>query len=305
MLNEDDKDVDDGVEGAQTEQEVEEKEEKESEKAEKSEESDKKDASDDKKDDDSDLIEYSESVKRRISKLTYKTREAERREAEALEYARAVKAELDEIRKRETSISRSFEAEAEARLKSQEALLRNKLRVAVDTGNVDDQVEAQADLARLASEQERLRSFKEYRKQQEEADVAQQQVRQQRTPVQQTPKPDPRAQDWAERNKWFGSDRVMTQAALTIHEDIISEGVNPSSDEYYRELDSRIRGEFPHKFATNKKPSTPVASGRPTQVKKSSNSIELSDTQKNIAKRLGISYDEYKRQLKLVQERVD
>lgn len=304
MLIDDDKDLEKDEEVTSTEQEVEENEEKEEETSEKSEDDGKKAASGDKNDDDADLIEYSESVKRRISKLTYKTREAERREAEALEYARAVKAELDEIRKRETSISRSFEAEAEARLKSQEALLRNKLRVAVDTGNVDEQVEAQTELARLASEQERLRNFKEYRKQQEQEEVAQQQVRPQRPPVQQQ-RPDPRVQEWAEKNKWFGSDRVMTQAALTIHEDVIAEGFNPSSDDYYRELDTRIRREFPHKFAPSKKPTSTVASGRPTQVKKSSSSIELTDTQKSIAKRLGISYDDYKRQLKLVQERVD
>lgn len=305
MLINDDKDLEKDEEVSSTEQEVDETDEKEEETSEKSEDDSKKASSDDKNDDDSDLIEYSESVKRRISKLTYKTREAERREAEALEYARAVKAELDEIRKRETSISRSFEAEAEARLKSQEALVRNKLRIAVDTGDVDNQVEAQAELARLASEQERLRNFKEYRKQQEQEEVAQQQIRQQRQPVQQQ-RPDPRVQEWAEKNKWFGSDRVMTQAALTIHEDVIAEGFSPSSDDYYRELDSRIRREFPHKFsAPSKKPTSTVASGRPTQVKKSSNSIELSDTQKNIAKRLGISYDDYKRQLKLVQERVD
>lgn len=303
MLIDDDKDIENDEEGTSTEQEVDENEEKEVETSEKSEDSGKKASSDDKNDDDSDLIEYSESVKRRISKLTYKTREAERREAEALEYARAVKTELDEIRKRETSMSRSFEAEAEARLQSQEALVRNKLRIAVDTGDVDNQVEAQAELARLVSEQERLRNFKEYRKHQEQEEVAQQQVRQQR-PVVQQPRPDPKAQDWAEKNKWFGADRVMTQAALTIHEDVVSEGYNPNSEDYYRELDSRIRREFPHKFA-QKKPTSTVASGRPTQVKKSSNSIELSDTQKNIAKRLGISYDDYKRQLKLVQERVD
>lgn len=304
MLIDDEKDIENEEEGTSTEQDVEETSEKEEDSSDTSEDDSKKADSGDKKDDNSDLTEYSESVKRRISKLTYKTREAERREAEALEYARAVKAELDEIRKRETSISRSFEAEAEARLKSQEALVRNKLRLAVDTGDVDNQVEAQAELARLASEQERLRNFKEYRKQQEQEETAQQQVRQQRPPQQQ--RPDPKAQDWADKNKWFGSDRVMTQAALTIHEDVIAEGYNPNSEDYYRELDSRIRREFPHKFAsTQKKPVSTVASGRPTQVKKSSSSIELSDTQKNIAKRLGISYDEYKRQLKLVQERID
>ena len=103
------------------------------------------------------------------------------------------------------------------------------------------------------------------------------------------------------------NERGMTAVAYEIHDDLVAEGVSPSSDTYYRELDTRIRKEFPNKFAASatKKPTSAVASGRPTQVKKSSGNIELSDTQKTIAKRLGVSYDDYKRQLKLVQERID
>lgn len=247
------------------------------------------------------LSEHTESVKRRINKLTYKVREAERRELEALEYAKAVKTELDQIKKRETSISRSFEAEAEARLKTEDELLRKDLRMAVDLGDVDKQVELQTKLARLVSDGERLANFKSYRKQQEEVAVQQPAFASQP----QTKRPDPKAQEWAERNKWFGSDRVMTQAALAIHEEIVSEGVSPVGDIYYRELDTRMRREFPHKFVQAKKPNSQVASGRPSQVKKASGNIELNESQKSIAKRLGISYDAYKRQLKLVQERID
>lgn len=300
MLIDGEKDVEDDVEDQDTlpeddsEVEVDEKDDDTGSKRAKSEddssESDEKD----------ELSEHTETVKRRINKLTYKVREAERREFEALEYAKAVKAELDQIKKRETSISRSFEAEAEARLKTEEELLRKNLRIAVDTGDVDTQVEMQAKLARLVSDGERLANFKSYRKQQEEVAVSQP------APVApQTRRPDPKAQDWAERNKWFGSDRVMTQAALAIHEEIVSEGVSPVSDIYYRELDTRMKREFPHKFVQAKKPNSQVASGRPSQVKKASGSFELNESQKSIAKRLGISYDAYKRQLKLVQERID
>lgn len=300
MLIDGEKDVEDDVEDQDTlpeddsEVEVDEKDDDTGSKKAKSED----DSSESEEKDE--LSEHTDSVKRRINKLTYKVREAERRELEALEYAKAVKVELDQIKKRETSISRSFEAEAEARLKTEEELLRKNLRIAVDTGDVDTQVEMQTKLARLVSDGERLANFKSYRKQQEEVAISQP------APVApQTRRPDPKAQDWADRNKWFGSDRVMTQAALAIHEEIVSEGVSPVSDIYYRELDTRMKREFPHKFVQAKKPNSQVASGRPSQVKKASGSFELNESQKSIAKRLGISYDAYKRQLKLVQERID
>ena len=252
-------------------------------------------------DSDDDLTDYSESVKKRINKLTYKTREAERREQEALEYARAVKIELDTIKKRETTLSKSFETEADTRLRTQEQLFKDQLRVAVDTGDVDKQIEIQTNLVQLASEKERLRNYKVYRQEEDSRPVA--------PPPQPQPRvvPDQKAQNWAERNTWFGNDRIMTSAAYTIHEDLLAEGFNASGDAYYKELDKRIRDEFPQKFkaADVKKPTSTVASGRPAQVKKSSGDTELTDTQKVIARRLGVSYDDYKRQLKLVQERDD
>lgn len=255
--------------------------------------------SSDKSSDDDELANYSESVKKRINKLTYKMREVERREMEALEYAKAVKAELDTIKRREQTINKSFETEAETRLLTQEQLYQNDLKAAVDRGDTDKQVEIQTKLVKLATEQERLRNYRVYR-QQEEATPQPAPVRQ----PQQRVAPDRKAQEWAERNSWFGQDRIMTSAAYTIHDDLLSEGVNPSGDMYYKELDKRMREEFPQKFQPTKKSPTPtVASARPSQVKKSNGDIELSDTQKTIAKRLGISYDDYKRQLKLVQER--
>jgi len=252
--------------------------------------------------DDDDLATYSEGVKKRINKLTYKTREAERREQEALEYARAVKLELDSLKKREMTISKSLETEAETRLKTQEQLYKDQYKFAVDSGDTDKQVEVQTYLAQLAVEKERLRNYREYRRETEAAPE-----RPVPQPVQQRQQPDRKAQEWAERNTWFGSERGMTAVAYEIHEDLMSEGFNASGDDYYRELDSRIRKEFPNKFAAPaaKKPASAVASGRPTQVKKSSNAIELTETQKTIAKRLGVSYDDYKRQLKLVQDRID
>jgi hypothetical protein len=252
--------------------------------------------------DDDDLANYSEGVKKRINKLTYKTREAERREQEALEYARAVKVELDSLKKRETNLSKSLESEAETRLKTQEQLYKDQWKFAIDSGDTDKQVEVQTYLSQLAVERERLRNYREYRR---EAEAAPERPVPQ--PVQQRQQPDRKAQDWAERNTWFGAERGMTAVAYEIHDDLISEGFNASSNDYYRELDTRMRREFPNKFAAPaaKKPASAVASGRPTQVKKSSGNIELSETQKTIAKRLGVSYDDYKRQLKLVQDRID
>ena len=158
----------------------------------------------------------------------------------------------------------------------------------------------QSNLVQLASEKERLRNYKAYRQEEDNRPVAAPPPPQQQRVV-----PDQKAQNWAERNTWFGNDRVMTAAAYALHDELISEGYNASGDDYYKELDRRVRSEFPQKF-TAKKPTSTVASGRPAQVKKSSGDVELNDTQKTIARRLGVSYDDYKRQLKLiVQERAD
>jgi len=247
---------------------------------------------------DDELDRVSETVRRRINKLTYKAREAQRREQEALDYAKAVKMQLDEIRKRETTLNDSFEAEAETRLSTQEQLFRDQLKFAVDSGDVDKQVDVQSNLVRVASERERLRNYRAYRQQAVEAPA--------QPPVQlRQATPDPKAQEWGEKNTWFGKNRAMTEEAMNIHKDLVREGYTGDDDDYYLELDKRIRQEFPHRFNTpsSKKPSNPVASGRPTQVKRSSGDVELTETQKTIAKRLGVSYDDYKRQLKLVQER--
>jgi len=304
MLNEDEKDEKNLLDEADNQDDSSEDSSEEEVKAKPS---SKNDDSDEGADDegDEDLSEYAKSTRNRINRLTFKRREAERREAEALEYARAVKAELDVLKKRESSISRSFETEAETRLTAQEELLRNNLRTAVDVGDVDKQVEIQSNLVRLATDRERLRNFKAYR---QEAEAAPQRIQEQpQQQAQRQPRPDPKAQVWAEKNNWFGSDRIMTQAAYTIHEDLIGEGFNASGDDYYRELDNRIRREFPHKFqqTQRKPPVSSVGSARPGQAKKGGKDIELSDTQKSIANKLGVSYDAYKRQLKLTMERAE
>lgn len=251
---------------------------------------------------DDDLAQYSKSVQRRIGRLTAKARDLERRELEALEYAKAVKSELDTLKTRERQLSKNLETEAEVRLKAQEQLLKDQFKLAVDSGDVDKQVEAQQTLAQLAIERERLRNYRVYREQQETA-VPQNPV----TPPPPPPRPDKKAQDWANRNQWFGNDRAMTFTAYEIHNDLMNEGYDGAADDYYRELDVRMRKEFPNKFKeiVQKKPASTVASGRPTQVKKASADADLSESQKSIARRLGVSYDDYKRQLKLARERAE
>lgn len=252
--------------------------------------------------DDDDLTQYSQSVQRRIGRLTAKARDLERRELEALEYAKAVKSELDVLKTRERQLSKNLETEAEVRLKAQEQLLKDQLKLAVDSGDVDKQIDAQQNLAQLAIERERVRNFRVYREQQETA-VPQNPV----TPPPPPPRPDKKAQDWANRNQWFGADRAMTFTAYEIHNDLMNEGYDGAADDYYKELDMRMRREFPNKFKeiVQKKPASTVASGRPTQVKKASSDAELTESQKSIARRLGVSYDDYKRQLKLARERAE
>lgn len=263
---------------------------------------DEKESEDAESSDDDDLAQYSQSVQRRIGRLTAKARDLERRELEALEYAKAVKSELDVLKTRERQLSKNLETEAEVRLKAQEQLLKDQLKLAVDSGDVDKQIDAQQNLAQLAIERERVRNFRVYREQQETA-VPQNPV----TPPPPPPRPDKKAQDWANRNQWFGADRAMTFTAYEIHNDLMNEGYDGAADDYYKELDMRMRREFPNKFKeiVQKKPASTVASGRPTQIKKASSDAELTESQKSIARRLGVSYDDYKRQLKLARERAE
>lgn len=293
--------IEDDVKETETIEEVEKEEEVAEKETEAASDDDKKSDSSETSEDD-ELSQYSESVRKRIGRLTAKARDLERRELEALEYAKAVKTELDVLKKREQQLSKNLETEAEVRLKAQEQLLKDQYKIALDSGDVDKQVESQQTLAQLAIERERLRNFRVYREQQETA-APQNPV----TPPPPPPRPDKKAQDWANRNQWFGSDRAMTFTAYEIHNDLMNEGYDGAADDYYKELDVRMRREFPNKFKeiVQKKPASTVASGRPTQMKKASSDADLTDSQKSIARRLGVSYDDYKRQLKLARERAE
>ena len=240
------------------------------------------------------LEQYSEGVKKRISKLTAKMREAERREQAAIQFAQAAKKELEENQKKNVSLDNSFVKEFENRVNLQDQLYRNTLKEAIDRGDIDAQVEAQRQLANVASQNDKLAMVK-----QQQAQRAQQPVPMQQ-PVQQQKAnpPDPKAAAWADKNDWFGSDEPMTLTAFTIHKNLVeNEGFDPHSDDYYAEVDRRIRQEFPHKFGGATRQSGPlVASASRGGQKKGKQKIQLTKSEVAIADKLGVSYEQYARQ---------
>ena len=242
------------------------------------------------------LEQYSEGVKKRISKLTAKMREAERREQAAIQYAQAAKKELEENQKKNLSLDNSYVSEFENRIKLQDQLYRNTLKEAIDRGDVDGQVEAQRQLANVASQNDKLAMVKQQQEQRAQQPVPVAQPMQQQ-PQQPAP-PDPKAAAWAEKNDWFGTDEPMTLTAFSIHKTLVeSEGWDPHSDDYYAEVDKRIRQEFPHKFGGATRQSGPVvASASRGGQKKGKQKIQLTKSEVAIADKLGVSYEQYARQ---------
>ena len=249
---------------------------------------------------DEDLEGYSDKVKKRIEKLTYKMREAERREKAATEYAQSVQKQNEELAKRSSQIDESYLNEYDQRVTSQEDGLKKKLSDAINLGDVDAQIEAQKSIAKLAIESERLNVAK-HQLEQRKAAPPQPQPQAQPQPTNQ---PDPKARSWAERNSWFGENEPMTLTAFSIHKSLVeNEYFDPSSDEYYQELDKRIREEFPHKFQQDNRSSAraPVAGATRSSGKPSNKKIKLSPSQVAIADKLGVSYEQYAKQLARLQ----
>ena len=256
------------------------------------------------KEDDSKLEEYSKGVQARIAKLTRKMREAERREQAALDYAKGVeesrkqleskfkKTDSDYIKKFETSIQTGLEA------------AQKELAAAIESGDSKAQVEANKRIATLAFENAKLEQVKEgQEKVGEEKPTIPSQVQNTPNVTQQMNNPDPRAEAWASKNPWFGTDRAMTYTAFEIHKDLTEkEGFDPSSDEYYEEVDKRIRIDFPHKFGKNetKQSTAPVqtVASATRSVKPGRKTVKLTSSQVAIAKKLGVPLEEYAKQLK-------
>ena len=249
--------------------------------------------------------EYSKDVQKRIDRMTYKIREAERREKEALDFAKKVKKEKDELQGKFDKLDDGYVTEFSTRVKSELEAAKVQLKEAVAKGDVDAQVNANQNLARLAIEQERINATEQQRKQYEETLKNTGQIGDQ--PVQnnvQPPKPDPKAEAWAERNEWFGKDEAMTYASFGIHKKLVEEeGFNPSSDEYYEEIDKRLREEFPQKFNDGgevqggKQPAQTVASANRT-TSAGRKTVRLTPSQVAIAKKLGVPLEEYAKYVK-------
>ena len=246
------------------------------------------------------LSEYSESVKKRIAKLTHKMREAERQKEEAIEYAKRQTADADKYRRRYESLDGDYTKEFEKRVTSGTEAIKTKLAAAIASGDVNAQVAAQAELAQLSMDATRLARLKEVN----EKVVAQapETTPEQASPAQPQRQPDPKADAWAQKNPWFGTDNAMTYTAFDIHKQLVEqEGFDGQSDEYYAEVDKRIRLEFPHKFDTNKgttaEPVQTVASANRPAAKGRRKTVKLTPSQVAISKRLGVPLEEYAKQL--------
>jgi hypothetical protein len=251
---------------------------------------------------DEELESYSKNVQNRIKKLTEKYRKEERDREEATRIAQQLMQENQQLKTRMQSLDRGYLTEYGSRLDAQIAAVKKQYRDAYDAGDADKMIEAQEMLSKISVEQERLRIAKQ---RSEQMQAAPQQVPQQvyQAPQQQAAKPDPKAQKWAEKNEWFGTDEVMTYAAFGIHRKLVEEeGFDPASDEYYTEVDRRMRSEFPNKFAAKKSGGAQVASAGASAsrstAKQGRRSVKLSPSQIAMAKRLNVPLEEYAKYVK-------
>ena len=255
------------------------------------------------------LQDYSDGVQKRIAKLTKKWREAERQKDEALVYAKSVLTEKEKAEQKLSTLEPNFLKTTEESIKSGLESAKAKLSSAREAGNIDAEVEAQSLISEYAYKQARLTEAKaeqELYAQKKQTEIKQPEVNLQRQEVA-SGTPDPRAETWASKNAWFGQDSAMTYTAFDLHKKLTEqEGFDPSSDEYYSEIDRRIRLEFPQKFATTE----PKETAKPVQTvasaKRSTNSgrktVRLTPSQVAIAKKLGVPLEEYAKQLNITKE---
>ena len=250
------------------------------------------------------LEQYSEGVQKRIAKLTKKWREAERQKEAALDYAKGVQAEHSQLQTRFSKMEPNYVKALENRVASGMDAAKAKLTQAREANDINAEVEAQKSIAQLGIEEVRLNALKDRQSQEKEKDV--------KTPTLQdtvgkTPPPDPRAEDWASKNEWFGKDSAMTYTAFDYHKKLTEqEGFDPNSTEYYAEIDKRMRIDFPHKFDNTKsqestKPTQTVASAK-RSVQHGRKTVRLTSSQVAIAKKLGVPLEEYAKQLKITKE---
>jgi len=247
-----------------------------------------------------DQFEQAESATQsRINRLTKKMREAERRENEALNYAKQVQAEANSLKERMSSLDNSYVNEYTTRVETQLAQTEKEMARAMELGDTQAAVEAQRKLTSLSIENDRASQAKMQQERQKEA--ASQQPQQQAQPQQQMRRPDRKAEDWAEKNEWFGQDEAMTFAAFGIHKKLVEEeGFDPQSDDYYNELDQRISEKFRTPANnTSRRPAQTVAGvSRSTSGRSTGRKVRLTPSQVAIAKKLGVPLSEYAKYVK-------
>ena len=240
------------------------------------------------------LDTISEGVQKRIDKLTYKMREAERQRDEAVTYAQSMTSDNSSLRDKLKSSDSSLFKEYDSRILSDLERAKIHLKDAQEQGDGDAIATATEQLSRSAAEHENLRRLSAQQKVRSQSNEQSVEVPNAPRP-QAVPEPDPRAQQWADKNDWFGSDQAMTYAAFGIHKELVEEGVDPSSDGYYSKVDGRMKEYFPNKFSEEQ--SAPVqqvaASSRGATGKKNARKVKLTPSQVAIAKRLNVPLEEY------------
>jgi len=290
------------VRDSKDDKEPEKKEEVKEEVKEKQETSDEKQETEKKKE----LEEYSEGVQKRIAKLTKKWREAERQKEAALDYAKGGQVELSQLKTRMAKLEPSYVSAIENKVTSGLAAAKAKITRAREAGDIDAEIDAQKEIARLGMEEVRVNTLKNKLSETKETEV--------RTPslnqAIQAPPTDPKAEEWADRNEWFGKDNAMTYTAFDLHEKLTKqEGFDPHSNEYYSEIDKRMRLDFPHKFDRKElsegttKPTQTVASAT-RSVKPGRQTVRLTSSQVAIAKKLGVPLEDYAKQLKIITKEI-
>jgi hypothetical protein len=253
------------------------------------------------------LEQYSDGVQKRIAKLTKKWREAERQREAALEYAKGVQDEHSKLKTKVSNLEPSYVNAMEGRVVSGLQAAQAKLVAAREAGDIKSEVEAQKEIGKLGVEESRVAGMRqrvaaEMKQVQQPVKTLEESI----APTQAAP--DPRAEEWADKNTWFGQDSAMTYTAFDLHEKLTKEeGFDPASDEYYAEVDKRIRLDFPHKFGKTEtrestKPTQTVASAT-RSVNNSRKTVRLTPSQVTIAKKLGVPLELYAKQLNITKER--
>ena len=255
------------------------------------------------------LETYSKDVQRRIAKLTKKWREAQRQADEALKFAENQKQQKEKLQKKYSSVEQAGVKDREERIKSGIQAAAAKLAAAKEAGDLAAEVEANKEIARLGYEEARLNEAKAAVEEMAKTEPKEREIP--KVSPQQTAQPDPKAEAWGAKNKWFGTDTAMTYTAFDLHKKLVDEeGFDPASDEYYSEIDKRIRLEFPNKFDNTSdkvqenttKPTQIVASAKRSVNKSGRKTVRLTPSQVAIAKKLGVPLEEYAKQMKITKE---